>query len=596
MSNYPKEIDNFVEKLNKLDNNTYVIEEEIIISNGVYEAELQHDNVNKKTINVYTGTKLSGNKLETYIISTPSLTPWKTNIKIFSSISPLYISYETQGDTVEAEDINKVQDSIISTQMALNTEASRAKTSEQALTDNLTNEVNRANLAENTLKDNIATETNRAKSVESSLTTNLNAEITRATNAENTLTNNINSESTRAKAAENTLTNAINSNTPIWNDKYTKNEIDNKLSALVTSLDWKESVDTFSVIATTYPSPEDGWTINVKDTDITYRYDGTAWIPISANSIPLASSSVDGKMSKQDKIDHDDMNTKKHAHDNKAIIDTITKSLIDTWNSAYTHISDSSNPHATTASQIGLGDLTNDVQVKRSEMGAANGVATLDSSGVNNQDPKAHTHDDRYYTESEADTKFATKTQISQLGFGDMVKSVYDTNDDGIIDNADKLDGKHGSFYAPVDSPIFTGIPVAPTASLGDSSTQIATTAFLNNTLAAYGVGSVAKDISNTDLNSCQTSGFYRGNTVINAPNTGWFYFIVISHSDTNWMCQYAISYGSGNTANLIYIRTKVDGTWGSWQNVYTSNNKLIPSDIGAMKKGPLIWNDLKGV
>lgn len=50
MSNYPKEIDNFVEKLNKLDNNTYVIEEEIITSNGVYEAELQHDNVNKKQL------------------------------------------------------------------------------------------------------------------------------------------------------------------------------------------------------------------------------------------------------------------------------------------------------------------------------------------------------------------------------------------------------------------------------------------------------------------------------------------------------------------------------------------------------------------
>lgn len=526
----------------------------------------------------------------------------------------MYISYETQGDTVEAEDINRVQDSIVSTQMALNTEASRAVSREDEIEGNLNFEVSRAKNSEQTLTSNLSSEINRAKTSEYTITDNLNSEITRAVNSEKVLSDNLNSEVSRAKTseqaltdnltnevnratlAENTLTNAINSNIPIWNDKYTKNEIDNKLSALVTSLDWKESVATFSVIATTYPSPEDGWTVNVKDTDITYRYDGTAWIPISANSIPLASSSVDGKMSKQDKIDHDDMNTKKHVHDNKSIIDTITKTLIDTWNSAYTHISDSSNPHATTASQIGLGNLTNDVQVKRSEMGAANGVATLDSSGVNNQAPKEHTHDDRYYTESEADTKFATKTQISQLGFGDMVKSVYDTNDDGIIDNADKLDGKHGSFYAPVDSPIFTGIPVATTASLGNSSTQIATTAFLNNTLAAYGLGSVAKDISNTDLNSCQTSGFYRGSTVINAPNTGWFYFIVISHSDTNWMCQYAISYGSGNTANLIYIRTKVDGTWGSWQNVYTSNNKLIPSDIGAMKKGPLIWNDLKGV
>lgn len=84
-------------------------------------------------------------------------------------------------------------------------------------------------------------------------------------------------------------------------DKYTKNEIDNKFSAYETGADWKESVDSYDDIATTYPDPEDGWTVNVKDTDITYRYNGTSWIAISANSIPLATSSVDGKMSKSDK-------------------------------------------------------------------------------------------------------------------------------------------------------------------------------------------------------------------------------------------------------------------------------------------------------
>jgi hypothetical protein len=68
-------------------------------------------------------------------------------------------------------------------------------------------------------------------------------------------------------------------------------------------MDWKETVNTYDDIATTYPTPDDGWTVNVKDTDITYRYDSTlkVWIPISANSIPLATSSVDGKMSKADK-------------------------------------------------------------------------------------------------------------------------------------------------------------------------------------------------------------------------------------------------------------------------------------------------------
>ena len=86
-----------------------------------------------------------------------------------------------------------------------------------------------------------------------------------------------------------------------WSDKYTKNEVDNKLSALETKLDWKEAVKTFADIAKTYPNPEDGWTVNVKDDDVTYRYTGNKWVAISANSIPLATKDLDGRMSKSDK-------------------------------------------------------------------------------------------------------------------------------------------------------------------------------------------------------------------------------------------------------------------------------------------------------
>ena len=90
---------------------------------------------------------------------------------------------------------------------------------------------------------------------------------------------------------------------------YTPNEIDNKFSTLETNIDWKESVATFSDIATTYPNPEDGWTVNVKDTDYTYRYNGSNWVAISANAIPKATDSVDGLMSKDDKTKLDGIAT-----------------------------------------------------------------------------------------------------------------------------------------------------------------------------------------------------------------------------------------------------------------------------------------------
>jgi hypothetical protein len=45
------------------------------------------------------------------------------------------------------------------------------------------------------------------------------------------------------------------------------------------------------------------------------------------------------------------------------------------------HLGDNANPHDVTAAQVGLGSVTDDAQVKRSEMGAADGVASLDADG-----------------------------------------------------------------------------------------------------------------------------------------------------------------------------------------------------------------------
>ena len=48
--------------------------------------------------------------------------------------------------------------------------------------------------------------------------------------------------------------------------------------------------------------PEDGWVINTKDTNYTYRYDeeDNTWIEISANAMPLATEENDGLLSKED--------------------------------------------------------------------------------------------------------------------------------------------------------------------------------------------------------------------------------------------------------------------------------------------------------
>ena len=104
---------------------------------------------------------------------------------------------------------------------------------------------------------------------------------------------------------------------------YTPNEVDNKFSTLETNIDWKEAVDTFADIATTYSSPKDGWTVNVKDTDYTYRYNGSEWVAISANAIPKATNSVDGLLAKEDHAKYDDAVSKAHTHSNKDLLDKL---------------------------------------------------------------------------------------------------------------------------------------------------------------------------------------------------------------------------------------------------------------------------------
>lgn len=70
------------------------------------------------------------------------------------------------------------------------------------------------------------------------------------------------------------------------------------------------------------------------------------------------------------------------------------------------HQTNISNPHSVTKSQVGLPNVTNDSQVKRSEMAVANGVATLGSDGKipsNQLNPLAIT------------SVFTASSQVSQL-------------------------------------------------------------------------------------------------------------------------------------------------------------------------------------
>ncbi|MHA6533054.1 phosphoglucomutase [Paenibacillus sp. BAC0078] len=107
---YPGQIDVFKDKLNKKANGgSYVIEEKLILTDGVFRGLLAHDNINNQTIAVYTGPHYSGIELRNFSVSFPDDAPWRRSIRIFAEVPEVYVTYETPGDTVEADDINVLQ-------------------------------------------------------------------------------------------------------------------------------------------------------------------------------------------------------------------------------------------------------------------------------------------------------------------------------------------------------------------------------------------------------------------------------------------------------------------------------------------------------
>lgn len=114
---YPDKVDRFAMKLNrKPAGGNYVVEEQLVLDDGKYEGLLIHDNIPLSSIQVYTGPKFSGKPITNFTVSIPSDTPWRRGIRIFAASSEVFVTYETPGDTVEAEDINLLQTAVSATQ------------------------------------------------------------------------------------------------------------------------------------------------------------------------------------------------------------------------------------------------------------------------------------------------------------------------------------------------------------------------------------------------------------------------------------------------------------------------------------------------
>lgn len=106
----------------------------------------------------------------------------------------------------------------------------------------------------------------------------------------------------RVTSVENEINTAKNGQATL---KAKLDSISNGITTAINGLSWKATVANFSDLATQYPNAQDGWCANVTADGCLYRYTKAnqgangQWIKISANSIPKASATVDGLMSKE---------------------------------------------------------------------------------------------------------------------------------------------------------------------------------------------------------------------------------------------------------------------------------------------------------
>lgn len=86
----------------------YEIEETLNVINGVLKAWLEHDNAQK--IRIFTQSNGKGIELKDFSVYHPTDKPWLTEITLNTTFSVVYVQYTTEGDIIEADDINMLNE------------------------------------------------------------------------------------------------------------------------------------------------------------------------------------------------------------------------------------------------------------------------------------------------------------------------------------------------------------------------------------------------------------------------------------------------------------------------------------------------------
>lgn len=205
--------------------------------------------------------------------------------------------------------------------------------------------------------------------------------------------------------------------------------------------------------------------------------------------------------------------------------------------------------------------------------------------------PKSHSHDDRYYTEAEVNSKLSGKADNTEAGANGLINKLESgtaapVDDDLIITqwanhttatavNQNKyvrrpmssiwsyIKGKADSVYQPKGSYAASG---------HSHDDRYYTESEMNTKLSKKAENIVLA--SDTNLNNITTPGFYScggGNKITNKPNNTDAIGLIVTHNASgNYYTQILTTSSNSNT----YRRTCLNGSWSGWtQDKYTDTN-----------------------
>ncbi len=452
------------------------------------------------------------------------------------------------------------------------TETNRATLAEGINATVITTETNRAITAETTLAANLVTETNRATTAETTLATNLATEITRATTAEST------KEATANKSTDGTF--ATNSDVKFPTEKATKTYVDASASSSSTALatEVTRATTAENTIAANLVTETNRATL----AETTLATNLAASITLSQTlfdlKAPLESpiftgtvSGVTAVMVGLGDVDNTSDVNKPVSAATQTALDTKASNADLDLKAPLDSPTFSGTVSGVTAVMVGLGDVDNtsdvnkpvsvatqtalDAKASNTDLdlkaplesptftGTVSGVTAVmvglgdvdNTSDVNKPvsaatqtalDTKASNADLDLKAPLESPTFTGTVSGVTavMVGLGD-VDNTSDANKPVSAATQTALDTKASNadldLKAPLESPTFTGAPLAPTATAGISTTQIATTEFVTDAIATVSANTSTNFVDLTTNQTIAGTKVFSSDATINGVTIG---------------------------------------------------------------------------